>query len=271
MDQGLAVVNKIKPIQGLVIYEGPSNLDSKPIVAIATGFQNRSTNRKTGQMIQIFIICQDLKPTSAWASDDYKTVCGDCKHGHAHGNSCYVDLARDGVNGVYAAYNRGSYMNMGSALLHMFEEESVRFGAYGDPAAVPYHVWDPILEVLKRTGGLWTSYTHQWKTCDPSYKDFCVASVDNLQELQEARAMGWRTFRTLTDSDVLQKGEFNCPATDEAWLRTGRKVQCIDCGACNGLADKSIKRGSAAILVHGTKWKVQNYITLRNQTELITV
>jgi len=35
--------------QGLVMYEGPSMIDGKPIVMIATGFKRRSANPKTGE------------------------------------------------------------------------------------------------------------------------------------------------------------------------------------------------------------------------------
>lgn len=255
------------PINGIVVYEGPSNFDNSPIVAIATGLHKGSTNRKTGPMVQIFIVKQEQNPYENWQNDSYTSVCGDCKHGHKEGNSCYVELQRHGVVGVYNAWKRGSYSKINTESDYsVFAGKSVRFGAYGDPAAVPMDAWLPILNQLKATNGSWTSYTHAWKYCDPIYKEFCVASVDNPQELEQARESGWRTFRTLIRGEALTKGEFYCPATDEHFNKTGKMLQCITCGVCDGLNGKTNKRGSAAIVVHGRTSKIQNYITIRNTT-----
>ena len=40
---------------GRVIYRGPSLLDGKRIVVVATGFVKKSNNDKTGEMIQTWI------------------------------------------------------------------------------------------------------------------------------------------------------------------------------------------------------------------------
>ena len=45
--------------RGLVLYEGPSEIDGKPIVCIAT---LDSRNRKTGNMVQTWILRQDVSP-----------------------------------------------------------------------------------------------------------------------------------------------------------------------------------------------------------------
>mgnify|MGYP001619549003 CR=1 FL=1 len=260
--------------QGLIIYEGPSNFDGKDIVSIITGFDKRSDNRKTGPMLQCFILCKDLKPTEAWKDLSHQSVFNDCKHGKQFGNSCYVNLGM-GVNGVWQAYKRGSYglytkweeRSYCSKLdiLGLFDGESVRFGAFGDPCAVPFDVWKTFLQGLQESNGQWTGYTHSWKVCDPRFKEFVVASVDNPDELAEARKAGWRTFRTMTEDEVLEPGEFLCPATEESWAKNRRQVRCIDCCACDGLNGRSQRRGSAAIRVHGLGWKVQNYLRIRGK------
>lgn len=246
--------------QGYVLYEGPSLFNNEPVTVVATGFKKRSGNIKTGELIQIFILGQEAQPSHLHAKGKDKIVCNDCKHSKNFGNSCYVELVRHGVNGVYRAWKNGTYPDLD---MDAFRGESVRFGAYGDPTAVPYEVWEPIVDKLKNTNGLWTGFTHSWRTCDPRFKNFLVASVDTPEERIEAINAGWRTFRTMLEDEQPGKGEFMCPATDEMFEKTGRKIQCIDCGACNGLADKSNRRGSACIRVHGVKRKVENYVNLR--------
>ena len=45
-----------------IIYKGPSLLDGKPIVAIAT-YSNRNT--KTGHVVQTYILRSDINPLEA--------------------------------------------------------------------------------------------------------------------------------------------------------------------------------------------------------------
>ena len=46
---------------GYIIYQGPSLLDGNPIVAIAT---TASRNVKTGSMVSIWIMRQDIDPVT---------------------------------------------------------------------------------------------------------------------------------------------------------------------------------------------------------------
>ncbi len=48
-----------KPL-GLVLFDGPSQLDGQPIVAIATGVSRPLTNAKTVDMIQTWILRSDV-------------------------------------------------------------------------------------------------------------------------------------------------------------------------------------------------------------------
>ena len=44
-----------------VIYRGVSRLDGRtPIVVIATGMESKSTNSKTGGMVQTYIVVDDV-------------------------------------------------------------------------------------------------------------------------------------------------------------------------------------------------------------------
>ena len=78
---------------GFEVWRGLSPLDSQPIVAIAT---LNSDNRKTGNMIQVWVLCQRGYPVdNARDGSDY-SICGDCKHRlNAIGiRTCYVNPGR---------------------------------------------------------------------------------------------------------------------------------------------------------------------------------
>tara|TARA_R110000868_G_scaffold10386_1_gene51102 strand:- start:316 stop:714 length:399 start_codon:yes stop_codon:yes gene_type:complete len=121
----------------------------------------------------------------------------------------------------------------------------VRLGAYGDPAFIPQRV---VAAIVSSADGH-TGYTHQW-TRAAWLKGTVMASVDSLEELQVARANGWRTFRVSSTLDV-QKGEILCPASDEA----GKRTTCEECGLCDGMHGNPRhpidNRKSIMIPVHG--------------------
>jgi hypothetical protein len=95
-----------------------------------------------------------------------------------------------------------------------------------------------------------TGYTHAWKYCDPLHKHYCMASCDTEEEALLARSNGWRTFRvTESPGDRSLSDEVICPASDEA----GKKLQCIDCGACNGTSQG--RKSHIVIKAHGSKVK----------------
>ena len=66
-----------KPL-GVILYEGPSLIDGQPIAVIATGFQRRTANSKTGDMVQTWILRADLNPLQAIHTGQDVSICGDC-------------------------------------------------------------------------------------------------------------------------------------------------------------------------------------------------
>ena len=244
----------IPKITGLILYEGKSLLNpNREIVVIATGFLTKSKNVKTGSMIQTYILNASDSPSETYKNGDDEIICGDCKHRskHSGGNgTCYVNVSQ-GPQSVYNAYLRGSYTKANPMLISsLFKDKLVRFGSYGDPAAVSLTVWNAILSVAKNN----TGYTHQWKKSNVQpYRHFLMASVDNVQEFRMARKMGWRTFRVRKSANnKLQKYEFECPASNEQ----GKRKTCETCMACNGGDSKA----NVAIIVHGIKYKVSKFI-----------
>lgn len=232
--------------QSFIIYDGPSLIDGSPIVAIA---QVKTGNRKTGDMVQTWILRSDIDPISASRTGADTAICGDCPHkgtpsekatGWATDRTCYVNLLF-APNGVYKAYRNGSY-NVAQghdAIAAIGDGQGVRLGSYGDPAAVPSYVW----ESLTSKAAFVTAYTHNPINPMPHK---VMTSADNAAQAQAAWDKGERTFRVVSDLAQLIKGkEVLCPASDEA----GNKATCAACKLCGG---NSIKAKSVAIVAHGT-------------------
>ena len=229
----------MKTPNAYVIYEGPSELDGKPIVAIATGYASASANAKTGAMIQTWILRADISPQEAVKTGADASVCGNCRH---RGTSCYVKLFQ-APRAVWSAYTKGRYGILSEdAMAEANRGRQVRIGSYGDPAAVPEAIW----RAFTRHAGGWTGYTHQWRQAR-HLRNICMASVDSELERRVAAAEGWRTFRVREATAPLLVGkEIACPASAES----GKKTACERCGLCSGSESKS--RKSISIIVHGS-------------------
>jgi hypothetical protein len=214
-------------MQHAIIYNGPSLLDGKPIVVIAT-YSNRNT--KTGKVVQTYILRSDINPLEASKTGEDFSICGSCpmrgevttdpKRKIAKGRKCYVNLGQ-GVLIVFKSFLRGVYKEGDPRT--MGRGRFVRVGTYGDPAAVPSEVWDELLAECET----WTAYTHQ----KPWRPDIAMQSADSYDEAKAHWAEGRRTFRVIVDlGDIDKSKETLCPASKEA----GRRVQCTACKLCKG-------------------------------------
>lgn len=226
-------MSKAKKVNGYVIYEGASQINGDNIVAIVT---LSSSNVKTGNMASMWILNADMTPTQASKEGKDESVCGDCKHRAVNNGACYVTLFQAPLQ-VYKSYKKGNYPIAKD--MTIFEGMKVRFGAYGDPSAIPTQILTSLKAVVKNN----TSYTHQWKQGDPILKQVSMASVDSIEEQKQAVNQGWRTFRVSKDLKDIQSNEIICP-------NTTRNVQCIDCGLCSG---NSVGAKNIVIEVHGAK------------------
>jgi|TARA_R110002126_G_scaffold2139_1_gene12408 hypothetical protein len=214
-----------------IIYKGPSLLDGKPIVAIATWSKR---NTKTGAVLQTYILRSDINPLEASKTGEDFSICGDCtmrgevnddpKRKQAKGRRCYVNLGQ-GVLIVYKSFLRGVYSmaNTKAGRNTLGRDRFVRVGTYGDPAAVPSFVWEQLLA----EASTFTAYSHQsgWRP------DIAMQSADNKAQAVAHWTAGRRTFRVIADLGQLDKvKETLCPASKEA----GRRVQCTACKLCKG-------------------------------------
>ncbi len=217
-------------MNGYVLHEDADR------VIIATGFESPSDNRKTGDMIQIWILVKSVSPTEAIKLGLDRLICGSCVHrgdGHGKERSCYVNVGQAPL-GIWRAWKAGKYPTL--QWMDCFAGRKVRFGAYGDPTHIPIGLALAIAGVASGH----TGYTHQWrKPSLQAWRQILMASVDSIAELVIARSMGWSTFRVGSEASA---GESLCASE-----RVGTAcAECLLCaGARNGLE-------SVHIPPHGT-------------------
>ena len=218
---------------GIELYNGPSVLDGSPIIAILIF---KSMNAKTGDMMQLHIIRADMAPLEASKRKLDAAICGTCPHRHSVYGGCYVNIGQ-GPTVVYKTWKLGKYPAYTSKHDSRISARKVRLGAYGDPAAVPYHV----LKHLTDTALGFTGYTHQLKhkNFDPRVLEFCQVSTDTGKQTEQAHKLKRGTFRVVTDKTQALPFESECMADSKG-------LECRDCMKCDGTSN-------IFILVHGSR------------------
>ncbi|TYO65442.1 hypothetical protein FXV83_16030 [Bradyrhizobium hipponense] len=240
-------------MNGFVLYRGPSMIDGKPIVVIATGLEDGGSNSKTGPMVQVYILRADQNPMLAAQRGDDVSICGTCIHmgriitdpktGEKKNieRSCYVTLMH-GPRVVWDAFQRGVYQDVPlTKARKLLARKRVRLGAYGDPGAVPVKIWQSALQLVDEM----TGYTHRWREV-PELAQFCMASCDSEVDRVLAKALGFRTYRVRPKGEPKAKGEGHCPAGAEM----GKAIQCAYCLLCGG--HRSGGKADITIEAHGT-------------------
>jgi len=186
-------------------------------------------------MAQLWIMREDTPPHIAKKQGKDVSVCGDCPIK----KECYVVLFQ-GPLSVYNAYKRGTYNSIDFVYEYKryLKDLSIRFGAYGDPAALPLWLINAITQNCKD----FTGYTHSWQRF-PGLSKYFMASVESLALKDKAKKLGFRTFRVIPKSggDLLNK-EIICPAENKG-------KQCIDCLLCNGAKQAA----DITITAHGAR------------------
>lgn len=219
---------KTKKPLGFILYSGPSSIDGAPIVVLAS--LGKSRNRKTGDMVQTWILRQDQDPTDAVRSGSDAAICGNCPHrgDKAAGlaRTCYVNVG-NAPKSVWKAYRAGRYVSgTMEDLLARVGSRPIRAGAYGDPAAAPFETWTAL------SGRRHTGYTHQWRTCDQRYRTILQASCDSPADAIDAARMGWNAF-IVRAHDAPETGPETGRRSIEC-LAESRGASCAQCGVCDG-------------------------------------
>ena len=229
----------MKQFNSAVIWEGKSPYDGAEIMAVAVCIEDPSKNRKTGWMIQIYILVKNVPPVEAVRLELDASVCGNCSMRWNNGGGCYViplfitltwkkaqDAPRITPTELAKRANKTN--------------TPIRQGAWGDPAFVPMDVWEELENAVSNKKG--SSYTHQWESVSPEYAKFSMASVENLKQKADALALGYRTYRQVDNESEIQKDEMLC-------LNSSRGIQCRDCGQCGGNRSKASHRQKNIVIV----------------------
>jgi hypothetical protein len=200
----------------------------------------------------------DQSPVKAIHNGADASICGACPHrgtlakvkGKLRNTtrSCYVTVFQAPLV-IFKAFKRGLYPIVSPDEARVLVAgRMVRLGAYGDPAAVPFYVWESMLRDVSAKAG----YTHQWRAF-PELSAYCMASCDSVADHAAAKLLGWRTFRVRGASELKLAGEVVCPASKEA----GNKTSCSACKACGGTTAKA--RADIVIMAHGAAGKVNAF------------
>jgi len=247
---------------GVILHRGKSSFDGSPYVVIMP--LGKSSNKKTGSMLQTYILRSDRHPVQAVRDEGDVAICNDCPMRglvgfptrppikskraakHKRFRACYVNVGQ-GPAMVYGAFQRGRYVDYDPALHDRYiAGRKVRFGTYGEPVLIP-------LDLLRHLAGLsagWTGYTHQWSNLHyAGYKQFLMASVHGLTgpwSREHAKSLGWRTFRTMRGGEPADD-EVLCPASKEA----GHRLSCLTCRLCDGAGVRKIGLDMVDVYIPG--------------------
>ena len=140
------------------IWVGRSLFTGTHIAVYLTGYKKPSANTKTGPVAQSWILSLRDTPTKVVAAGTDSDICGRCIHRQSP-RTCYVSVFR-APQQVYHAH-RKQYPDTDIPKINPYIK-SLRIGAYGDPASVPFEVWRDLTGMFKS----WTGYTHAWRSCD---------------------------------------------------------------------------------------------------------
>ena len=225
---------------GVVVGIGPSDL--MPDIEIASIALFSSSNVKTGDVVQTYHIPTQTHPIDATRDGQDAAVCGNCPLKPSNTGVCYVRLGH-GPSSVYRTFKNGRYpylkdlskTEQNSVVQRFKNAKKLRLGAWGEPSSDV----KSSLYLARLAGKNTLSYTHQWRT-NPQLKPFTMASVDTKQDYLDAKELGWRTYRhtpnLAEDKNQIQierfENEIICPFVT-------KKLQCNQCGLCNGTQAKT--------------------------------
>ena len=225
----------MKP-NGFLIYEGTKNGEKYAVIATL-----KTSNRKTGNMIQLWIILSDYSPVDGVKSGlDASTICTGCKF--ASGNGCYVNVGQ-APNSIWKAYKANKYPKLDPFLYdNVFNGRKVRFGAYGNPSLIPLSIIKMITESCEG----WTGYFHDWSKMSKeralAYGKYFMASTETKDSVRRAKEKKLRFFHV---SPTQPKDTIEC-------LSDSRGLSCDQCQLCKG---NRIGAKSIWINPHGSKKK----------------
>ena len=151
--------------------------------------------------------------------------------------ACYV-IVSQAPTIIFKAYHSGLYREATpDEAAQYVRGRALRIGAYGDSAALPFGVVEPLADAADTV----TNYTHSGcydMTRAKQLAQFTMLSADNLEQAERYRKSGARTFRVSSDWELVNgvrrvndiaRDESQCPKT------ISKRVTCETCGVCDGL------------------------------------
>jgi hypothetical protein len=212
-----------------------------PTIQLIISGLNNSTNRKTGNMIQSYILRRDISPIEALATNKDRSICGDCPlrgttiNGKRTGRPCYVNVGQ-GPQSTWKG--QSNFAGKESSI----SGRTFRMGTYGDPAFVPVSVWHKLLANVIG----WTGYTHQWrKATSQGLKTLVMASCESIESKNEANSLGWRTSALCVKTNLCKPMKYFAQHRKRLQTHT-----CENCQLCSGTSKKA---KNVAIYAHSAQ------------------
>lgn len=223
-------------------------LDGQEIQVVLYAF-NHATNRKTGRLIEAAVLLANIKPSDAAASGRDRAVCGDCPGRLTNWNFCYRSPGHD-IDKTWETIRNAQAVGVAEARRIVRESGlPIRFGSYGDFAAVPLEILEALALAARKPDGSWnhTGFTHQWShpNFDPCVLAYLDASVEFAGEREELKRLfpGTKTHRLLAQPEYILPDEVFCLGG------AGKSdVHCCGCLSCRGITN--IGAPDRAIVVH---------------------
>ena len=233
----------------------PACLTAPPSSSSRPGFGAAAKTRRPGDMIQTWILRQDVNPFAAIHSWPGRfRLRGLSTAGHPgqgaqtrtvnRGRACYVSMSSSAAWRCGGSIGAGHYVPFDRRRhLALFRGRMLRIGSYGDPCASPTRLGALVRIAAGRTG-----YTHQWRD-----RRFWPLSALLNGQCGKLGASTRRTGARLAhvphgaEGTLPERGEFSCPASAES----GHRLTCDRCGACNGANGRP---GRASVVICGARW-----------------
>jgi hypothetical protein len=152
---------------------------------IITGL-NASSNRKTGNMVQSYILRRDVSPMTALATNSDKSICGSCPlkgatvNGKRTGRTCYVNVGQ----GAQQTWNNQSNF---AGNTDAITGRVLRLGSYGDPAFVPITVWRKLIVKVTRSHWIHSSMAQGDRATIPRHRH----GIGRVTRNQSRRQLPW--------------------------------------------------------------------------------
>jgi hypothetical protein len=209
----------IKPVtsSGRIFYRGPSMLDGSPVRLTATCLDRPSNNRKTGDCSQFWILPDDVSPL---LRDDRHGICGSGETECPIAACCYLNWGQ-----APAQVWKTEYPDYVPARdRHLLSWKKHRYGAAGDPAAIPAAIWRAIR--TQATQG-WLGYTQFWRLGRFWHlRSWLMASCNTMAEVKQAESKGWKAYVAVPEP---LPGLLACP-----YETSQGRIKCAQCGLCDG-------------------------------------